>query len=49
MRQLEQVYLHCGVDSAQAAGGEGQRRPASGLGDVHDVSGTAVEDVGGDE
>ncbi len=47
--ELQQVYLYCGVDATQAAGVGGQRRPVSDSGDVHDVSGAAVEDVGSNE
>ena len=42
----EQVDLDCGVDAAQAADVGGQRGPVPGSGDVYDVSGTAVEDIG---
>lgn len=45
----EQVYLDCGVDAAQAARVGGQRGPVPAPGDVHDMSGAAVEDIGGEK
>ena len=45
----EQVELDCGVDAVQPSGIGGQCGPVPGASDVSDVSGTGVEDVGGQE
>lgn len=42
----EQVELQCGVHAAQPAGIGGQRGPAPRLGDVHNVPGATIKDIG---